>query len=471
MPYTRTASPLRAIPRALFLFTLLAIASSGGCKVVYVNKNSTGAVHDGASWATACVTVQAGVNAAVANDEVWVAKGTYYDTVSLPAGVSLYGGFAGSEPSLSQRDWMGNATILDGNSASNPVVRSYAGGTTIDGLTIRNADAGIDVGGSATISNCNVSGKAYGIYVYQCAVSVSNCDISNSPVGLYATGASTIVTGCVISGSSTYGIQIDGGSATLSKSTVTANGKGVYVDGGTAAIDACKIADNLAEGVYIIGNTTLINCAITGNSTRGVLVDGGVTATITNCTLSGNNTIGVCVFRGSAPTTNSIVAFNGTGFLRLDPSGSEALSHNDVFGNSSGNYSGLPDPGAANGNISADPLFNNPPAGDFHLLTGSPCINAGDDTAVTPGETDLDGKPRIAGSQVDIGAYEYIGTAVPYSVAEAAAALKIAGGLISVPNTDFARLNVESSGASALVVDMYDAIHIARKVAGLETNP
>ncbi|MBN8683116.1 MAG: DUF1565 domain-containing protein [Chitinophagales bacterium] len=58
---------------------------------------------------------------------------------------------------------------------------------------------------------------------------------------------------------------------------------------------------------------------------------------------------------------------------------------------------------------STDPLFINPTGGDFRLQTCSPAINAGDNSVVAPGATDLDGRPRILGGRVDIGAYEHPG--------------------------------------------------------------
>ncbi len=45
---------------------------------------------------------------------------------------------------------------------------------------------------------------------------------------------------------------------------------------------------------------------------------------------------------------------------------------------------------------------------DYHLLEDSPCINTGDpDYVVEPNETDLDGKPRVVGGRIDMGAYEF----------------------------------------------------------------
>jgi hypothetical protein len=45
---------------------------------------------------------------------------------------------------------------------------------------------------------------------------------------------------------------------------------------------------------------------------------------------------------------------------------------------------------------------------DYNLLPNSPCINAGDpDYIAEPNETDLDGKPRVIGGRIDMGAYEF----------------------------------------------------------------
>jgi hypothetical protein len=73
--------------------------------------------------------------------------------------------------------------------------------------------------------------------------------------------------------------------------------------------------------------------------------------------------------------------------------------------------------GEGAGNIDSEPLFVDPGYwdanglwvdGDYHLLPDSPCIDAGDPNYVPePNEKDLDGRPRVMGGRIDMGAYEY----------------------------------------------------------------
>jgi hypothetical protein len=58
------------------------------------------------------------------------------------------------------------------------------------------------------------------------------------------------------------------------------------------------------------------------------------------------------------------------------------------------------------GNIlNVDPKLANPSIGDFHLLVGSPAIDAADPNATL--DTDYDGITRPQGTARDIGALEY----------------------------------------------------------------
>ena len=102
--------------------------------VIYVDSNAGGA-NNGTSWANAYTDLQDALAAASSGDEIWIAQGVYkpsvqYDldgggadprevTFQIPNGVMLYGGFAGGEISLDQRDWETNETILSGDIDNN----------------------------------------------------------------------------------------------------------------------------------------------------------------------------------------------------------------------------------------------------------------------------------------------------------------------------------------------------------------
>ena len=88
------------------------------------------------------------------------------------------------------------------------------------------------------------------------------------------------------------------------------------------------------------------------------------------------------------------------------------IDYNDVFDNGQ-DYCGLADPPNGKDNISADPMFVDPAADDFHLQPGSPAINAGDNSYAPP--MDFDGVLRPQGLIVDMGAFEFIFTQVVFT--------------------------------------------------------
>ncbi|NCC53118.1 MAG: hypothetical protein EOM20_18155, partial [Spartobacteria bacterium] len=130
-------------------FILLPYAAEGA--VVYVNHAAVGA-QDGSSWDDAFPLLQDGLAAAVPGDEVWVAAGLYKpgslgdsrtNTYWIDKTISLYGGFAGDESSLSERDWEANLTVLSGDLAGNDITNAY--GVVLDWTDVVGNDNCYDV--------------------------------------------------------------------------------------------------------------------------------------------------------------------------------------------------------------------------------------------------------------------------------------------------------------------------------------
>ncbi|MBI1225409.1 MAG: hypothetical protein GC192_09255 [Bacteroidetes bacterium] len=107
----------------LSLLFLVVLNSNIFATVIYVNTNVQGGSNDGTSWNNAYLKLQDALLHSVYGDTIWVAQGTYYPTTSanrffyfdLKNGVKLFGGFAGNETQLSQRDWNLYPSILSGD--------------------------------------------------------------------------------------------------------------------------------------------------------------------------------------------------------------------------------------------------------------------------------------------------------------------------------------------------------------------
>lgn len=118
---------------------------------------------------------------------------------------------------------------------------------------------------------------------------------------------------------------------------------------------------------------TAVNCTVVSNFANGY--GGGMAGGKSYNSISWNN---------AAPSGNdfySVIASNSC---------SPDVTHGDA------------------GNITSAPLFADEASGNYRLAFNSPCIDAGSNAYVYTA-TDLDGNPRIVGSNVDMGAYEYDG--------------------------------------------------------------
>ncbi len=126
----------------------------------------------GLSW-TESISLEHALNIATDNDEIWLKEGNYSITSTLTVNVnnlSIYGGFAGNETQIDQRDWVNNLTILDGNNnfriadIENPYV-------TIDGITFQNGNSSLLSGGAVFIS-----GSAFNTTLQNCTFQNNHSD-------------------------------------------------------------------------------------------------------------------------------------------------------------------------------------------------------------------------------------------------------------------------------------------------------
>jgi len=163
----------------------------------------------GTSWEDAYRNLpDALARAADCGSEVWVAGGTYRpadtvltDTFEIPAGVSVYGGFAGNETSRDQRDILKYPTILSGyideSTLSNTVITMDGNGALLDGFTVQEGYLrGIDGSGvSSTIANCII--------------------VNNVQKGVNCQNGDLIMKWCEVYGNGFQGIQHEGNSYQL----------------------------------------------------------------------------------------------------------------------------------------------------------------------------------------------------------------------------------------------------------------
>jgi hypothetical protein len=111
---------------------------------------------------------------------------------------------------------------------------------------------------------------------------------------------------------------------------------------------------------------------------------------LNNCTLSGNSATYLYGGAYSCTLLNCILYYNSA------PGSANYTSDCTL------NYCcAAPLPTSGQGNISTAPLLTS----NLHLQDNSPCINVGNNAYVFGG-TDLDGRPRVVGVAVDMGAYE-----------------------------------------------------------------
>ena len=411
------------------LASLVLLSSAAAAGTRYVDVALASGANDGSSWANAyqgATGLQTALAAAVAGDQIWVAQGTYKPTATLTrtiyfvpkSGVEVYGGFAGFESALAERDVATNVTVLsgdlngdDGSSIftdnSFHVLNGAGADATavIDGFTVRGGNANSSAnqdrgGGILCLSGANPT-------IRNCVFRENRCTFGGGAG--YVNSSSPAFVDCRFEANlgGSFGGAFD--MATNVGATFT---RCVFVGNSAAR----------AGGVEIFGNSTvkLTNCVFwnntsTGTGGGGAIYVNGSNPVIRNCTVVANHA--PVAGAGGILATPLISAANNVFYFNDGVGGAQTLLSN-VNGVSC-TYSCVQGGAAGTGNLAVDPQLVNLAGGNAHLALTSPCADAGNNSAVPAGtSTDFDGNPRFADDPavadtglgvapvVDIGAYE-----------------------------------------------------------------
>ncbi len=379
-------------------------------------------------------TIQAGIDAAQTGDTVLVSAGTYHEHIDFKGKAITVASASGPD-----------TTIIDGDLTAT-VVRFHTietSASVLQGFTVRHgkeAQNSFTEGGGISIvsSSPTISGNVI--------VDNQGCDGD----GIYVQSGSPVIQNNVISrntqttcsgGNGGGGIGLLGGNNTkIIGNIITDNvnyafGGGIGMNGGgTPRIEANYIARNTSSqggGIGMVNSSspTFVNNVIVSNKGSqggGVYfaLPSGAKPIFLNNTFADNDApsssaLFASPFDTVLVTNNIIAAKTGQTAIfcqQFNATVSPVFSYNDVYSSGGALYAGIcSDQTGSNGNVSADPLFSNAAAGDYHLSFNSPAIDIGNNLAPGMSSTDYDQNPRIVigktggNAIVDLGALEYQG--------------------------------------------------------------
>lgn len=404
--------------------TMSGIAKSGSTsnfvdgQIRYIDASITVENQDGKKWETAYPNLPALLSqyTSTCNDlaEVWVANGVYMpgssiedrgNSFEIPTGIRLFGGFAGDESSILNRDpskiHTDNLSVLSGDSNNDDSPLNFSSNKADNSYAVVKIDNAQDV----LLDGFEIS---HGF----------NDEIETgafSPGGILINGSNPKLRNLRI-------VENFGGIGGLSLNNSDAFVENSVFAGNKSSSDGSAIRIRTDQGNHI---PKFFNCLISGNLATG----GSVPSTIYNradfnsspsnpeffnCTIANNTGHG---FNEDGYVTspffkNTVVHGNSSPSIRHASNGGfPILYYNLVEG------FGVGGTGNLDGNA-VNPQFVNPIppasaptlAGDYRLKFCSKLIDAGGIVGIHL--LDLDGRSRNF-STVDIGAYEYLGNSLP----------------------------------------------------------
>ena len=336
----------------LFIFTQAAEAQT----IRYVKTNSQG-IGNGSSWENASSDLQAMIDLSEADDQIWVAAGTYkpnsYPSSTsctgcsnsldfaflLKNGVEIYGGFEGAETNFSLRNPKQNLTTLSGDLNDDGTVKTYhvvlsigdSEATVLDGFTISGSGKN-DVSSAITVKSGSVP-RDYGggVFVLNSSPAINYCTFSNnlSKFGGAAAldNSTTLFNNCIFYKNSALvggGFFIGNSSPKFANcvfsENTAANGGGMYVGSGDPGKNTFSIP-------------SMVNCLMIKNSATSqggaVHCSAGSQYPITaTAGISANN----CVFFNNSAQEAGMIYHGDTRSTAITTSN---ISNSIIWGNTS----------------------------------------------------------------------------------------------------------------------------------------
>lgn len=363
MLFTKKSILALFVARVAVLMLMLGGTASAG--TFFVDLNFQGDTPTGTSWLSAFPTLQAAINAAAeeGGGDVWVKAGVYQpdgssrnSTFALEPNVSIFGGFAGGETTLEERNYKANRTILSGDigrvsSTSDNCYHVLLGATDsrIDGFIISR--------GNANSSSENRFGGGLLVPSDTLNAVVANCtfekNTAESGGAFHAQNSQVVMTNCTFYSNS----AAEGGAITLSGSTrllvqhssfssnfaPNTGGAVSLTNGASARFEQTSFLYNSTDGQggALVAQSLekanveveLFECIFKKNSARsggGALsFSGAFSPQISNCTFDGNfSTTGAKVLLNAGGIV--AVVTNPTFSANRGEKGSENIKNDDT---------------------------------------------------------------------------------------------------------------------------------------------
>lgn len=412
---------------------------------LHVKGDASPSTPDGLAWDTAFVSIQQAIDDAAARGRgtILVARGLYPEWLTLVSDTALYGGFAGSESAIAERDVLGNPTVIDAGAAPDgppwhAVVMSGVTNTRLDGFVVtggraltgvwpQNAGGGVfcvDADQTNVIAHCVISGNTAiaggGVacvsgsspWLINCVIAGNTATVEGAGV-LCAANSSPAIVNCVIAenlsphgGGLTVGSVMQGGSCqpTVTNTIFASNHQFAVFESAAdsdATVRHCLFhahinGDYFDEYAVSLTGAAAINAGVAGAAHN---IDGdprfvpgrrGTWTASPTYDAATRRTTFTAAAAGLAP--QSLVGR----LIRVDANGKWQAP---IVGNTAttiqvrGDLRGAADTGDTFAVV------------DYHLRWDSAAIDAG--TATGAPSADLDGEARPAGAGYDIGADEF----------------------------------------------------------------